>query len=68
MLAEMHKLDLEKGEETEIILPTSIGSQKKQGNSRKAFTSASLTMTVWVTTNCGKFRKRWEYQTTLSAS
>ena len=35
-------------------------------------TSASLTMlkplTVWVTTNCGKFFKRWEYQITLSAS
>ena len=34
--------------------------------------SASLTMlkplTVWITTNCGKFFKRWEYQTTLPAS
>ena len=39
-------------------------------NSRK--TSASLTMlkplTMWITTNCGKFLKRWEYQTTLPAS
>ena len=25
-------------------------------------------LTVWTTTNCGKFLKRWEYQTTLSAS
>ena len=25
------------------------------------------TLTVWITTNCGKFFKRWEYQTTLSA-
>ena len=25
-------------------------------------------LTVWITTNCGKFWKRWEYQTTLSAS
>ena len=36
---------------------------------KKTFTSASLTMlkafTVWITTNCGKFLKRWEYQTTL---
>ena len=43
-----------------------IGSQGKKGNSRK--TSASLTMlkplTVWITTNCGKIFKRWEYQTT----
>ena len=35
----MFKLDLEKAEETEIKLPTSTGSQKKQGNSKK--TSAS---------------------------
>ena len=34
----------------------------------KTSASASLTMpkplTVWITTNCGKFFKRWEYQTT----
>ena len=34
--------------------------------------SASLTMakplTVWITINCGKFWKRWEYQTTWPAS
>ena len=29
----MYKLDLEKAEELEIKLPTSVGSQKKQGNS-----------------------------------
>ena len=54
----MYKLDLEKAEEPEIKLPTSVGlSLKKQGNSRK--TSASLTMpkplTVWITTECGIF-------------
>ena len=27
-----------------------------------------LTLTVWITTNCGKFLKRWEYQTTWPAS
>ena len=41
---------------------------KKQENSRKTSTSALLTMpkplTVWITTNCGKFFNRWEYQTT----
>ena len=56
----------------EIKLPTSVGSQKKQQNFRKTPTSASLTMlkplTVWITTNCEKFLKRSEYQTTLSAS
>ena len=40
----MYKLDLEKGAEPEIELPTSFGSQKKQQNSRKTSTSASLTM------------------------
>ena len=40
----MYKLHLEKVEEPEIKLPTFIGSQRKQGNSRKTSTSASLTM------------------------
>ena len=31
----MHKLDLEKAEESEIKLPASVRSQKKQENSRK---------------------------------
>ena len=29
---------------------------------------ALLTLTVWITINCGKFFKRWEYQTTWLAS
>ena len=45
---------------------------KKQENSRKMSTSISLTMlkplTVWTITNCGKFLKRQEYQTTLPVS
>ena len=69
---QMFKLDLEKAEELEIKLPTSVVSQKKQENSRKTSISVSLTMlkplTVWITTNCGKFLKRWEYQTTIPAS
>ena len=48
-----------KAEESEIKLPTSTGSWKKQESSRKASTSALLTMpkplTVWITINCGKF-------------
>ena len=56
---QMFKLDLEKAEEPEIKLPTSAGSSKKQKSSRKTSTSVLLTMpkplTVWVTTNCGKF-------------
>ena len=50
---QMYKLGSEKAEEPEIKLPT-------------------LTMlkplTVWTTTICGKFFKRWEYQTTLPVS
>ena len=57
---------LKKAEEPEIKLLTCIGSQNNQQNSRKTSTSAWLTtlqpLTVWVTTNCGKFLKRWEYQ------
>ena len=68
----MFKLDLEKAEEPEIKLPTSVGSSKKQESSRKTSTSALSTMpkplTVWITINCGKCFKRWEYQTTLPAS
>ena len=58
---------LEKAEEPEIKLPTSSGLSKKQVSSRKTSLSALLVMpkplTVWITTNCGKFFKRWEYQT-----
>ena len=67
----MFKLVLEKAEEPEIKLPTSSGSSKTHESSRKTSTSASLTilksLTVWITTNCGKFLKR-DYQTTLPAS
>ena len=56
---QMCKLDLEKAEEPEIKLPTSIGSSKKQKSSRKTSTCALLTMpkplTTWITINCGKF-------------
>ena len=69
---QMFKLNLEKSEEPEIILPTTTGSLKKQESSRKLFTSALLAMPkplrMWITINCGKFFKRWEYQTTLPAS
>ena len=67
---QIFKLDLEKSEKPEIKLPISLGSSKKQESSRK--TSALLTMpkllTMWITINCGKFLKTWEYQTTLPDS
>ena len=60
--------DLEKAKESEIKLPASVGSSKKQEGSRNIYTSALFTMpkplTVWIPTNCGKFLKRWEYQKT----
>ena len=69
---QMYNLDLEKAKELEIKLPTSAGSWKKQESSRKISISALLTMpkplTVWITINCGKFWKRWEYQSTWPAS
>ena len=51
---QMFKLDIEKPEEAEIKLPTSVGSLKKQETSRKVSTYASLTtqkaVTMWITT------------------
>ena len=61
-----------KAEEPEIKLSTFAGSSKKWESSIKIYISALLTMpkplTVWITINCGKFWKRWEYQTTWPAS
>ena len=60
----MYKMGFEEAEETEIKLPTFIGSWRKQGSSRKTSTAA-LTMlkplTMWIKANLGKFFKRCEY-------
>ena len=68
----MIKLDLDKGEETEVKLQTSLGSSKKGQSARKniylCFIDYAKVLIVWITTNCGKFFKRWEYQTTWPAS
>ena len=63
----MFKLDLEKAEEPEIKLPTSVGSSKKQEFQKNiyfCFIDYVKPLTVWITAKCGKFFKRWEYQTT----
>ena len=69
---QMFKLDLEKAEEPEIKLPASVGSSEKQESSRKTSISAlsamSKPLTLWITINCGKFLKKWDYQTTWPAS
>ena len=61
-----------KGRGTRDQIANIDGSSKKQESSRKTSISALLTMlkplTVWIITNCGKFWKRWEYQTTWPVS
>ena len=66
----MFKLVLEKAEEPEIKLPTSARSWKKrefQKNIYFCFIDYAKAF-VWITIRCGKFWKRWEYQTTWPAS
>ena len=46
-----------------------MGHRESKGIPEKHLTSASLTtletLTVWITTNCGKLLNSWEYQPTL---
>ena len=69
---QVFKLVLEKAEEPEIKLPTSFESLRKQEEFQKniyfCFIDYTKALTVWITINCGKFWKRWEYQTTWPAS
>ena len=74
----MYMLDLEKEGEPEIKLATSVGSKKipeKEISARKfqknifyCFMDYAKAFDCVDNTNCGKFFKRWEYQTTLAAS
>ena len=61
------KLDLEKEEEPETKLPTPARSSKKQESSRKniyfCFIDYAKAFDCVDHNNCGKFWKRWEYQT-----
>ena len=69
---QMFKLVLEKAEESEIKLPTSPRSSKRQESSRKniyfCFIDYAKAFDCVDHNNCGKFWKRWEYQTTWPAS
>ena len=59
----MFKLVLEKAEEPEIKLQISVGLLKKeefQKNIYFCFIDYAKAFDFWVTTNCGKFLKRWE--------
>ena len=66
---QMFQLAIGKAEELEIKLPTSFGSKTNKRIPEKKSTSVLLTMpkflTVWITTNCWKLLKSWEYQITL---
>ena len=67
----MFKQVFEKAEKPEIKLPTSAGSLKKQEFQKNiyfCFTDYAKLLAAWITINCGKFWKRWEYQTTWPAS
>ena len=67
----MYKMDLEKAEEPEIKLPTLLDhrkSKKFQKNIYFCFTDYSKAFGYVGITNCGKFFKGWEYQTTWPAS
>ena len=68
----MYKLDFAKAEEPEIKFPAFVGSCRKQENSGKLYTSASLTvlkpLIALITTNYRRFFKRWEYQSSLTVS
>ena len=63
---------LEKAGEIETSCQHPLDHRKSKRIPEKKSISASLTMlkllTVWITTNCGKFFKRWEYQAALPAS
>ena len=69
---QMYKLGFKEAEKPEIKLPTFVGWWRRQETCRETSASASLTtlkpLTVHITTNCGKFLKRWKYQTTLPVS
>ena len=61
-----------KGKRTRDQIANIHWIMEKQESSRKTSISALLTMpkplTVWITINCGKFSKRWEYQATFPAT
>ena len=64
----MLNLDLEKAKEPEINCENLLDHRKSKRVPEKTSIFALLTtpklLTVWITTNYGKFFKRWEYKTT----
>ena len=67
----MFKLDLEKAEEPRNQIANIHWIIKKAREFQKNIYFGFIDYTkvfVWITTKCGKFLKRWEYQTTLPTS
>ena len=64
----MFKLDLEKAEEPANIRWVMEKAREFQKNIYFCFIDYAKALTLWTTTNCGKFWKTWEYQTTWPAS
>ena len=68
---QMFKLDLEKAEEPRDQIANICWIIEKASEFQKniyfCFTDYAKAF-VWITTNCGTFLKRWEYQTTWPAS
>ena len=65
---QMFKLDLEKARGTRDQITNSCWIIKKPREFQKNFCFIDYAKAfVWITTNCGKFLKRWEYQTTWAA-
>ena len=68
---QMFKLDLEKGREMRDQIANLHWIIEKAREFQKNIYFCSIDypkpLTVWITTNCGKFFKRWEYQTTWPA-
>ena len=67
MKFQMFKLVLEKVEEPKIKFPTSVGASKNKSSripSALALLTTPNPLPVWITTNWGKYLKRWTYQTT----
>ena len=60
----MYNLSLEKATGTRDQIANIYWIIEKARESQKTLKP----LTVWITTNCGKFMKRWEYQATLPAS
>ena len=65
----MLKLDLQKAEEPEIDQIANIcwiieRAREFQKNIYFCFIDYTKALAVWITTKCGKFLRRWEYQTT----